>query len=72
MAGGTLRGLSWLEGNAFIDSVILMQPYWVWRAVGGSLMFLSHIIFAYNFYYMAKKDPVAQVVRLKQNETLTA
>ena len=54
MAGGTYRGLSWIEGEAFIDSVILMKPYWVWRAVGGSLMFTSHLIFAYNFYYMVK------------------
>ncbi|MBJ7879774.1 cbb3-type cytochrome c oxidase subunit I [Gelidibacter salicanalis] len=52
MAGGTYKGLSWIEGNAFIESVILMKPYWVWRAVGGSLMFISHLIFAYNFYYM--------------------
>ncbi|HNP18771.1 MAG TPA: cbb3-type cytochrome c oxidase subunit I [Fulvivirga sp.] len=56
MAGGTLKGLSWIEGNPFIESVILMKPYWVWRAVGGSLMFVSHLVFAYNFYIMAKKE----------------
>lgn len=56
MAGGTLKGLSWIEGEPFIESVILMQPYWVWRAIGGSLMLISHIIFAYNFFYMTKKD----------------
>ncbi|MCX7547310.1 cbb3-type cytochrome c oxidase subunit I [Xanthomarina sp. F1114] len=54
MAGGTYKGLSWIEGEAFIESVILMKPYWVWRAVGGSLMFISHLVFAYNFYYMVK------------------
>ncbi len=54
MTGGTLKGLSWLEGEPFINSVILMQPYWVWRAIGGSLMFLSHIVFAYNFYVMVR------------------
>lgn len=52
MIGGTLQGLSWIEGNAFIDSVILMAPHWLWRAIGGSLMFLSHIIFAVNLYRM--------------------
>ena len=52
MVGGTMKGLSWIEGNPFIESVILMKEFWVWRAVGGSLMFFSHIIFAYNFYYM--------------------
>lgn len=56
MSGGTLKGLSWIEGNAFIESVILMKPYWVWRAIGGSLMFVSHLVFAYNFYVMVKKE----------------
>lgn len=70
MAGGTLKGLSWIEGNAFIESVVLMQPYWVWRAVGGSLMFLSHLIFAYNFYYMAKKEYSSRLVNTKA-ETVT-
>lgn len=56
MTGGTLKGLSWIEGEPFIKSVILMQPYWVWRAIGGSLMLLSHIMFAYNFYVMVKSE----------------
>lgn len=56
MAGGTLRGLSWIDGEAFMKSVTLMQPYWVWRAIGGSMMFISHLVFAYNFYVMVKKD----------------
>lgn len=55
MIGGTLKGLSWIEGKPFLESVILMQPYWLWRAVGGSLMFLSHLMFGYNFYKMVKK-----------------
>lgn len=52
MWGGTLKGLSWLQGEPFMESVELMAPYWVWRAVGGSLMLVSHFIFAYNLYYM--------------------
>lgn len=54
MAGGTYKGLSWIEGDPFIESVILMKPYWVWRAIGGTLMFISHLVFVYNFYYMVK------------------
>lgn len=60
MAGGTEKGLSWIEGAPFIESVILMKPYWLWRAVGGSLMFLSHLLFAYNFYYMVKREHVVR------------
>jgi cytochrome c oxidase cbb3-type subunit 1 len=54
--GATLRGLMWMEGKPFIDSVVLMFDYWVWRAIGGSLMFISHLIFAYNFYRMTTKE----------------
>ncbi|MEZ4945044.1 MAG: cbb3-type cytochrome c oxidase subunit I [Cyclobacteriaceae bacterium] len=65
MAGGTLKGLSWIEGNYFIESVVLMKPYWVWRAIGGSLMFLSHIMFAYNFYVMAR-NPIVVLDKTKK------
>lgn len=67
MVGGTQKGLSWIEGQPFIESVILMQPYWLWRAIGGTLMFISHIIFAYNFYYMMKENrKEEQVIRQGQ------
>lgn len=52
MIGGTFKGLSWAEGKPFIDSVVLMAPYWLWRAIGGSMMWISHLILAYNFYKM--------------------
>lgn len=54
MIGGTLKGLSWMEGKPFIESVTLMMPYWVWRAIGGTLMLLSHAVFAVNIYSMTK------------------
>ena len=54
--GATLRGLMWMDGKPFIDSVVLMFDFWVWRAIGGSLMFISHLIFAYNFYKMTAKE----------------
>ena len=56
MYGSTLRGLMWIDGKPFIESVELMAPYWLWRAIGGSLMWLSHILFAYNFYKMIKRN----------------
>lgn len=56
MYGATLRGLMWMEGTKpFVESVELMAPYWLWRAIGGSLMWLSHLLFAYNFYLMVRK-----------------
>ena len=62
MYGATLKGLMWMEGaNSFIDSVELMAPYWLWRAIGGSLMWLSHILLAYNFYAMVKKKKDVEI-----------
>ncbi|HVW13886.1 MAG TPA: cbb3-type cytochrome c oxidase subunit I [Mucilaginibacter sp.] len=59
MIGGTLKGIYWQEGKPFIDSVVQMAPFWLLRAIGGSLMWASHLIFAYNLYYMiARKEEV--------------
>ena len=52
MYGSTMKGLMWTEGKPFIESVVFMAPYWLWRAIGGSLMWLSHVFFAYNIYKM--------------------
>lgn len=61
MYGGTLKGLLWMQGKPFIDGVTLMEPYWLWRAIGGSLMWLSHLFFAYNIYRMIVQRPAADV-----------
>lgn len=50
--GGTIQGLNWMQGSPFIQSVIDMQPFYVWRGVGGLLMFLSHLVFAWNVWRM--------------------
>jgi cytochrome c oxidase cbb3-type subunit 1 len=55
MIGGTLKGMLWVDGKPFIEGVVLMAPYWLWRAIGGSLMWASHLIFAYNLYSMIAK-----------------
>lgn len=61
MIGSTLRGQMWIAGKPFIDSVVHMAPYWLWRAIGGSLMWLSHIFFAYNFYKMISRHETVDV-----------
>jgi cytochrome c oxidase cbb3-type subunit I len=62
--GGTIQGLNWKSGVPFIQSVVDMQAYHVWRGVGGLLMFLSHVVFARNVWRMtygrtARPPPVA-------------
>lgn len=61
MYGSTLRGLLWMEGKPFIDSVVQMAPYWLWRAIGGSLMWLSHLFFAYNMYKMLADKKIVDI-----------
>jgi cytochrome c oxidase cbb3-type subunit I len=64
--GGTIQGLDWVHGLPFIQSVIDMQSYYVWRGVGGSLMFLSHLVFAWNVWRMCygqgtRRSPLASL-----------
>ncbi|WP_343643787.1 cbb3-type cytochrome c oxidase subunit I [Chryseobacterium sp.] len=56
MIGSTEKGMMWMEKKPFITSVVNMMPYWLWRAIGGTMMWISHIIFAYNFYRMVKPN----------------
>jgi cytochrome c oxidase cbb3-type subunit 1 len=50
--GGSIQGLDWMRGAPFIQSVVDMESYYVWRGVGGTLMFLSHVVFAWNVWRM--------------------
>src|SRR5690625_7330939 len=52
MIGGTLQGYSWMSDAPFMRSVTLMEPFYPWRAVGGRLLFISHIVFACNLRRM--------------------
>ena len=61
MYGSTLKGLMWIEGKPFMESVIFSAPYWLWRAVGGSLMWIAHLFFAYNIYKMLSGRGIVDV-----------
>jgi cytochrome c oxidase cbb3-type subunit I len=56
---GTEQGLTWAAGDPFIASVQAAQPLWLARAVSGTMMFLSHVVFAYNVWKMTAAAPVA-------------
>lgn len=58
---GTLQGLDWAAGSPFIASVDAAAPYWVARAVAGSMMFLAHILFACNVWSMTLGPGIASV-----------
>nr|WP_231876008.1 cbb3-type cytochrome c oxidase subunit I [Mucilaginibacter sp. L294] len=78
MTGGTIKGMGWVAGKPFIDGVVLMAPYWLWRAIGGSLMWASHLVFAWNMYVMyasvteidERKKVFDQIISIRANTTV--
>jgi cytochrome c oxidase cbb3-type subunit 1 len=50
--GATEQGLDWMRGAPFIQSVVDQAPYWLWRTIGGMLMFAGHLVFAGNVWHM--------------------
>jgi cytochrome c oxidase cbb3-type subunit 1 len=61
MIGGTLRGIAWMNNVPFIDTVSMMAPYWLWRAIGGTLMWTAHLFFAYNMYKMIRPSKTIDI-----------
>jgi cytochrome c oxidase cbb3-type subunit 1 len=60
--GGWLQGLAMLDAaRPFMDSVLVTKPYLVGRSVGGSLMTLGHLIFAWHFILMLGRRGEARV-----------
>ena len=69
MIGATQKGLLWMKDVPFMESVIQMTPYWLWRAIGGTMMWVAHLFFAYNFYKMVKKDSATEAKSYAVNKT---
>lgn len=54
---GITQGMMWRAtdqyGNlaySFIDTVVMLHPYYLIRATGGTLYLIGFLFFAYNFY----------------------
>jgi cytochrome c oxidase cbb3-type subunit 1 len=67
--GGTIQGLDWERGLPFIQSVVDMQSFYVWRGVGGVLMFLSHLVFAWNVWAMTVGIRSRQPIQVARSRT---
>lgn len=74
--GGTEKGMGWADSVPFLETLPSMAPYWLWRAVGGSMMFFSHVIFGWNVYQMIRgyrqqgKDLASRIKWTQENETV--
>ncbi|HJV52561.1 MAG TPA: hypothetical protein VJ652_13935, partial [Noviherbaspirillum sp.] len=52
--GGWLQGVAMLDAaKPFMDSVTVTLPYLQARSVGGAIMTLGHLVFAFHFIAMA-------------------
>jgi cytochrome c oxidase cbb3-type subunit 1 len=60
--GGVLQGLDMLDpSKPFMDSVRVTIPYLEARSVGGSLMTLGHLVFAFHFIAMALRHGPSRI-----------
>lgn len=78
MIGATIKGLMWMDGKPFVEGLTAMAPYWLWRAIGGTMMWVSHLVFAYNFYTMINRKreifiptTPAEILEAKKRQTNT-
>jgi len=54
--GGVLQGLIMLdESLQFKESVLVTLPYLLARTIGGGIMFLAHLVFAYHFFLLISR-----------------
>lgn len=59
--GGVLQGMKMLDAAApFQDSVLVTQPYLIARSVGGGLMTLGHLLFAFHVFVLVKRSGPAR------------
>lgn len=47
---GIIQGFAWIEGKSFLDTVIIVRPYIIARAVGGTMLITGQFLFAFNIY----------------------
>ena len=67
---GILQGLMWRTYNdagtlqySFIDSVVAMRPYYVARAVGGTMFFAGTLIAIWNIWMTIRQAPEAHLAQ---------
>ncbi|RMG63770.1 MAG: cytochrome oxidase [Calditrichaeota bacterium] len=51
---GLIEGYLWMTGAPFTDSVVTAIPFWGFRFVGGVLMYIGFVTFAYNMWKTAR------------------
>jgi cytochrome c oxidase cbb3-type subunit I len=60
--GGWLQGLAMMDAKRpFMDSVLVTLPYLQARSVGGALMALGHLVFAYHVAAMVLRYGPARI-----------
>jgi cytochrome c oxidase cbb3-type subunit I len=67
---GILQGLMWRTYNdagtlqySFIESVLAMSPYYVARAVGGTMFFTGTLLAIWNIWMTIRQAPEAHLAQ---------
>ncbi|WP_070121424.1 cbb3-type cytochrome c oxidase subunit I [Bacillus marinisedimentorum] len=51
---GLIQGFAWIEGVPFLETVLMVEPLVIGRALGGTMMLLGQFAFGYNIYVTFK------------------
>jgi cbb3-type cytochrome c oxidase subunit I len=71
-AAGLMQGFMWLEGLPLIESVLAAQPFWLARAVSGTVIFAGQVCFVMNLTGRAPAEAGQPVVRAHDLEVAPA
>ena len=61
LAAGLMEGFTWWSLNPWMDSVRFAFPFWIVRALCGTMMSIGLICYLYNFYMTGRKKTISLV-----------
>jgi cytochrome c oxidase cbb3-type subunit I len=62
--GGLQQSVGWALGYPVAQWSLTLPPMWLVRSIGGTLMFLSSCLFAYNIYMTTKSESISTQAEL--------
>jgi cbb3-type cytochrome c oxidase subunit I len=62
--GGLQQSVGWALGYPVAQWGLTLPPMWLVRSIGGTLMFLSSCLFAYNIYMTTKSESISTKAEL--------
>ena len=62
---GLQQSVGWALGYPVAQWSLTLMPMWLVRSIGGTLMFFSSCLFAYNIYMTLLEQPISSALEIK-------